>query len=55
LVDLLALAIQSDERVLTSGQSTVRTAHLARIESFVRRHIDDADIGPETVAAGGGV
>jgi AraC-like DNA-binding protein len=55
LVDLLALAIQSDERVLTSGQSTVRTAHLARIESFVRRHIDDADLGPETVAAGCGI
>jgi AraC-like DNA-binding protein len=55
LVDLLALAIQSDERVLTSGNSTVRTAHLARIESFVRRHIDDADLGPETVAAGCGI
>ena len=55
LVDLLALAIQSDERVLTSGNSTVRTAHLARIESFVRRHIDDTDLGPETVAAGCGI
>ena len=55
LVDLLALAIQSDERVLTSGNSTVRTAHLARIESFVRRHIDDPDLGPEEVAAGCGI
>lgn len=55
LVDLLALAIQSDERVLASGNSTVRTAHLARIEAFVRRHIDDPDLGPETVAAGCGI
>jgi AraC-like DNA-binding protein len=55
LVDLLALAIQSDERVLTSGASTVRTAHLARIEAFVRRQIDDPDLGPETVAAGCGI
>ncbi len=55
LVDLLALAIQSDERVLTSGASTVRAAHLARIEGFVRRHIDDPDLGPETVAAGCGI
>lgn len=55
LVDLLALAIQSDERVLTSGASTVRTAHLARIEAFVRRNIDDPDLGPDEVAAGCGI
>lgn len=55
LVDLLALAIQSDDRVLTSGASSVRTAHLARIEAFVRRHIDDPELGPETVAGGCGI
>lgn len=55
LVDLLALALQSDERVLTSGTSSVRAAHLARIETFVRRHIDDPDLGPEAVAAGCGI
>lgn len=55
LVDLLALAIQSDERVLTSGASTVRAAHLARIEAFVRRHIDDPELGPDEVAAGCGI
>lgn len=55
LVDLLALAIRSDERVLTSGSSTVRAAHLARIEGFVRRHIDDPDLGPDEVAAGCGI
>ena len=55
LVDLLALAIQSDERVLTSGTSTVRTAHLARIEGFVRRNLADPDLGPEEVAAGCGI
>ena len=55
LVDLLALAIQTDERVLTSGASSVRAAHLARIEAFVRRHIDDPELGPEAVAAGCGI
>lgn len=54
LVDLLALAIQSDERVLTSGTSTVH-AHLARIEGFVRRHIDDPELGPDQVAVGCGI
>lgn len=55
LVDLLALAIQSDERVLTSGVSTVRAAHLARIEGFVRRNLMDPDLGPDEVAAGCGI
>jgi AraC-like DNA-binding protein len=55
LVDLLALAIQSDERVPTSGVSTVRAAHLARIEAFVRRHIDDPGLGPDEVAGGCGI
>jgi AraC-like DNA-binding protein len=55
LVDLLALALQSDERVLTSGMSSVRAAHLARIEAFVHRHIDDPELGPEGVAAGCGI
>ncbi len=55
LVDLLALAIQTDERVLTSGASSVRAAHLARIEAFVRRHVDDPELGPEAVATGCGI
>lgn len=55
LVDLLALALQSDDRVLTSGVSSVRAAHLARIEAFVHRHIDDPDLGPDGVAAGCGI
>ncbi|WP_284165836.1 helix-turn-helix domain-containing protein [Frigidibacter sp. SD6-1] len=55
LVDLLALALQSDDRVLTSGLSSVRAGHLARIEAFVHRHIDDPDLGPEGVAAGCGI
>lgn len=55
LVDLLALALQSDDRILTSGLSSVRAAHLARIESFVHRQIDDPELGPEKVAAGCGI
>lgn len=55
LVDLLALALQSDERVLTSGASSVRAAHLARIEAFVRVHIGDPELGPDDVAAGCGI
>jgi transcriptional regulator GlxA family with amidase domain len=50
LVDLLVLALKDDERTLTSGASSVREAHLTRIESFVRRHIDDPALDPETIA-----
>lgn len=52
LVDLLALALQADERVLNSGVSSVRAAHLTRIEAYVRRHLADPDLGPEAVATG---
>ena len=55
LADLLALAIQADDRVMQSGVSSVRSGHLMRIEGFVRRHLDDPDLGPETVAAGCGI
>ncbi len=55
LVDLLSLAVQSDERVLKSGVSSIRAAHIARIEAFVRAHLDDPDLGPDQVAAGCGI
>lgn len=55
LVDLLALSIQSDDRTLTSGASTVRTAHLTRIENFVRANLHRLDLGPDTIARGCGI
>ena len=50
LVDLLVLALKDDERTLTEGGSAVRAAHLARIESFIRSHVGDPDLDPETIA-----
>jgi AraC-like DNA-binding protein len=50
LVDLLALSIESDERTLTSGASTVRTAHLTRIENFVRANMHRLELDPELIA-----
>jgi hypothetical protein len=56
LVDLLALALQSDERtLLTSGPRPCAMAHLARIEAFVRRHIDDPDLAPRRWRRGCGI
>lgn len=50
LVDLLALALKADERTLTSGSSTVREAHLTRIESFVRQNLTDPNLDMESIA-----
>ncbi|PVE20951.1 AraC family transcriptional regulator [Microvirga sp. KLBC 81] len=46
LVELLVLAITYDERVLTSSVSSVREAHLARIEQYIRQRL-----GPESLSA----
>lgn len=50
LVDLLALSIQSDERTLTSAASSVRAAHLTRIENHVRANMHRLDLGPDAIA-----
>ncbi len=55
LIDLLVLALKADERTLTSGASTVREAHLTRIESFVRRHLGDDSLDPESIARACGI
>jgi AraC-like DNA-binding protein len=55
LADLLALAVTEDARTLTAGLSSVRDAHLARIESYVRRNLFAPDLNPERVAAACGI
>ncbi len=55
LIDLLVLALRADERTLTSGTSSVRVAHLTRIESFVRRNLGSNELSPEAIARGCGM
>jgi len=55
LVDLLVLALKSDHRVLASSSSSVREAHLARIEAFVRSNLTDPSLDPERIAAACGI
>lgn len=52
LIELLVLAIKADERTLTSGNSTVRNAHLTRIEGFIRANLHDFRLDPEMIARG---
>lgn len=55
LIDLLVLALKNDERVLSSNNSTVREAHLCRIESYIRANITDPCLDPEYIARGCGI
>ena len=50
LIDLLAMAVESDERVLAGHSSTVRNAHLHRCEQFIRSRIDNMRLTPQMVA-----
>jgi AraC-like DNA-binding protein len=55
LVELLALALEGDERVLNSAQSSVQTAHLVRIERFIRRNLPNPSLCPELIARSCGI
>lgn len=55
LVDLLVLALKADERTLTTGASTVREAHLTRIEAFIRKNLSNSELDPEAIARGCGI
>jgi AraC-like DNA-binding protein len=55
LVDLLALAIEADDRILAGSASSVRDAHLRRVEQFIRAHLADLHLAPQVIAEGCGV
>ncbi len=55
LVDLLAMAIENDDRILAGSASSVRDAHLRRVEQFIRTHLADLHLGPQVIAEGCGV
>jgi AraC-like DNA-binding protein len=55
LVDLLAMAVEADERVLVGHSSSVRNAHLHRCEQFIRSRLHDMRLTPQMVADGCGI
>ena len=55
LIDLLAMAVESDDRVLVGHSSSVRNAHLHRCEHFIRAHLEDIRLTPQLVADGCGI
>lgn len=55
ILDMLCLAIRSDDRVLDSHVSPIRAAHLQRAEQYIRDHLKDADLRPQSVAEACGI
>ncbi|GKQ49648.1 helix-turn-helix domain-containing protein [Bradyrhizobium sp. Ce-3] len=55
LIELLAMAIESDDRVLTGHSSSVRNGHLLRCEQFIRARLDDMRLTPQMIADGCGI
>ncbi len=55
LIDLLAISLQQHPDALQSTTSAVRDAHLARIETHVRRHLCDPGLSPEHIAQACGI
>jgi AraC-like DNA-binding protein len=55
LVDLLALAIEDDERVLGAAASSVQSAHLHRVERFIRANLAVSELSPRDIAEACGI
>jgi AraC-like DNA-binding protein len=55
VIDILALALEGDERVLGSRQGSIQKAHLARIERYVRQNLRDPQLDPAKIAHANGI
>jgi AraC-like DNA-binding protein len=55
LLDLLCLALEDNPNALGSGMSSVRLAHLGRIERYVRKNLADHAMTLERIACDNGV
>lgn len=55
MLELLCLTISNDHRVLGSNQSSIRAAHLARAEQFIRDNLRQPDLAPQSVADACGI
>ncbi|KQT52514.1 MULTISPECIES: helix-turn-helix domain-containing protein [unclassified Aureimonas] len=55
LVDLLAMAIEADQRVLVGRSSSVRNAHLHRAEHVIGAQLRDTRLSPQGIAEACGI
>ncbi|MCW0180826.1 helix-turn-helix domain-containing protein [Zavarzinia sp.] len=55
LIDLLVVALEDQVRLFDHRQSSVRQAHLARIEAYIRRHLSDPALSAGGIAGACGI
>lgn len=55
LLDLLCLSMRSDDRILDSASSTIRSAHLQRAEQFIRENLANPKLNSRLVAESCGI
>jgi AraC-like DNA-binding protein len=55
LVDMLAMAVSADEKMLNANASSVQMAHLYRVESFIRLNLASPSLSPQTIADACGI
>ena len=55
LLELLSLTLESDLSAAESNVSSVRAAHLHRIEGFIRAHLADTELSPDLIATACGI
>lgn len=54
-LDLLALALQAEDKLPPSGETSVQAAHVQRIQHYVRTHLGDPRLSPQQIAAACGI
>ena len=54
-VDLLALALQQSAEIEQPKSTLVRSAHVSRVESYIREHLMDSDLSPSSIARACGI
>jgi AraC-like DNA-binding protein len=55
VLELLALAMECDNRVLGSDLSSVQAGHLSRAERYIRLNLPNRELSPELVASACGI
>jgi AraC-like DNA-binding protein len=55
MVDLLACAIEGDDRLLNSASTSVQSAHLHRADRFIRANLASDHLSPQTIADNCGI
>ena len=55
LLELLGLMIDETSDASTSSVSTVRAAHIARVEKFIRTNLKNPDLSPDLIAESCGI